>query len=108
MICVHCQYDFVSDQTPMAADGYCLFCRPAIGVVCARCGAPCPGAFDGQKRCLECRSAQLGEQQYEDEQQTRYRWLVEQGVITPSGDVNLSLTAIESLLNARTVIDEPR
>jgi hypothetical protein len=72
MNCKNCARPFVSDRTPMAEAGYCLFCRPAIEVVCARCGEACPGAFDGQEKCARCRSARLGEQQYEDKQRAQF------------------------------------
>jgi hypothetical protein len=63
-----CSRGFVSDATPMAAMGYCLFCRPSIKVRCARCDRVCPGACDGQCWCAACRAVPLGLQQYEDKQ----------------------------------------
>lgn len=66
--CRECGRDFVSDRTPMAEAGVCLFCRPSIQVTCRRCTTACPGAYDGQELCPGCRATPLGMQQYEDKQ----------------------------------------
>lgn len=84
MTCRQCQRDFVTDRTPMAEAGICMWCRPGIRVVCSRCGADCPGAYDGQCKCASCRDARLGEQQYEDKQRALYARLQAEGQIISS------------------------
>lgn len=66
--CRRCESTYVSDSTPMGKAGHCMMCRPFIEVTCDRCGAACPGAYDGQRKCAGCRSVPLGLQQYEDKQ----------------------------------------
>jgi len=94
--CRRCGGASVNDHTPMGDAGICLWCRPGVAVVCSRCGADCPGAFDGLMRCPACRAGWLGEQQYEDKQRAQFEWLVRQGVITATGEITVPLTDVES------------
>jgi hypothetical protein len=95
MICRECQRAFASDRTPMAEASICMWCRPSVEVVCSRCEAACPGAYDGLLRCLTCRAGQLGTQQYEDKQRALYGRLVTEGVITSIGESLVPLAALE-------------
>lgn len=56
--CAHCEKTFTSDQTPMADMAVCLMCRPNVTVQCAHCGNDCPGSYDGQLACRDCRKAE--------------------------------------------------
>ncbi len=60
MTCVACGRSFVSDRTPLAVEGYCLFCREGVPVSCSFCGESCVGKPDGQKWCQRCRAVPLG------------------------------------------------
>lgn len=85
--CTVCGHPFVNNHTPMSEDGVCLFCRPSLTVTCARCGATCPGAFDGLKSCAGCRSEPLGAQQYADKQRALMEYLHGRGLIGAPLDV---------------------
>jgi hypothetical protein len=95
MICRECQQVSTSDHTPMAEISVCMWCRPEVEVVCARCEARCPGTHDGMLRCPACRAGQLGAQQYEDKQRTLYERLVAEKVITSTGESLIPLAALE-------------
>lgn len=98
MTCRECGRTFISDNTPMARSGVCLFCRPAVEVTCSRCQQPCPGAYDGLTRCPACRDTPLGQQRYEDRQRTRYEQLVRRGIILPDGTSIIPLAELEALV----------
>jgi hypothetical protein len=58
--CRTCGRAYVSDNTPLAREGYCLFCRAGVPTTCVVCGADCEGKPDGQRWCQRCRDVPLG------------------------------------------------